>query len=271
PYEWVEPYLEDDEVKGSPISWLHNVAAFWVQFNAHWSFQNRTENFRAKLCTLKQTKGVQEYFKDFQVYSQGLGYNDVFLKDVFYDGLTIKIEEMLMAQDFDHSEASVSLQILAENAVNIDWCLEQFAAQNQVTSSSQSGSRSNTLPLPAAPGSSMKHCLLGKSIGKNSKGVAVTTVKWDDGSMGESNFKPLKKDSHCVTPTPTPAPKSSSSCCNSGPAPMDLDSMGMNKNHSFTVLVEQKDTMQANPPQNLFPAMKPTSLEMSQKKGTSEC
>ncbi|KAJ1299415.1 hypothetical protein OPQ81_012024 [Rhizoctonia solani] len=252
-HEWLEPYLEDDEVKGNPVSWLHDVAAFWVQFNACWNVQNRTENFRAKLCALKQTKGVQEYFKDFQVYSQGLGYNDVSLRDMFYDGLTIKIKEMLMAQDFDHSEASVTLQTLAEKALKIDQRLEQFAAQNKGTSSGQSGSKSNTLPSPAAPGSSREKLSVrekvyvivdGKakkgtlsSIGKNSKGVAVPTVKWDDGSFGESTFKSLKKDNHPITPTPAPAPKSSSSSShNSGPAPMDLDS----------------GTMQANAPQNLF-------------------
>ncbi|KAJ1308203.1 hypothetical protein OPQ81_003918 [Rhizoctonia solani] len=245
-HEWLEPYLEDDEVKGNPVSWLHDVAAFWVQFNACWNIQNRTENFRAKLCAFKQTKGVQEYFKDFQVYSQGLGYNDVSLRDMFYDGLTIKIKEMLMAQDFDHSEASVTLQTLAEKALKIDQCLEQFAAQNKGTSSGQSGSKSNTLPLPAAPGSSREKLSVrekvyvivdGKakkgtlsSIGKNSKGVAVPTVKWDNGSFGESTFKSLKKDNHPITPTPAPVPKSSSSSsCNSGPAPMDLDSVGRNK------------------------------------------
>ncbi|KAJ1300966.1 hypothetical protein OPQ81_003391 [Rhizoctonia solani] len=245
-HEWLEPYLEDDEVKGNPVSWLHDVAAFWVQFNARWNVQNRTENFRAKLRALKQTKGVQEYFKDFQVYSQGLGYNDVSLRDMFYDGLTIKIKEMLMAQDFDHSEASVTLQTLAEKALKIDQRLEQFAAQNKGTSSGQSGSKSNTLPSPAAPGSSREKLSVGEkvyvivdgkakkgtlsSIGKNSKGVAVPTVKWDDGSFGESTFKSLKKDNHPITPTPAPAPKSSSSSSrNSGPAPMDLDSVGRNK------------------------------------------
>ncbi|KAF8756912.1 hypothetical protein RHS01_03679 [Rhizoctonia solani] len=116
-HEWLEPYLEEDVVKGNPVSWLHNLDAFWLQFNARWNVQNRTENFRAKLRTLKQTKGVQDYYKDFQTYSQGLGYNDPSLRDMFYDGLSHKIKETLMVQDYDHADASVTLATLAEKAL----------------------------------------------------------------------------------------------------------------------------------------------------------
>ncbi|KAJ1300522.1 hypothetical protein OPQ81_005333 [Rhizoctonia solani] len=128
-----------------------------------------------------------------------------------------------MAQDFDHAEASVTLQTLVEKALKIDQCLEQFSGQNKGTSSGQSGNKSNALPSPAAPGSSREKLSVGEKvymvvdgkakkgtlsgIGKISKGVAVPTVKWNDGSMGESNFKTLKRDNYPVTPTPTPAPQ----------------------------------------------------------------
>jgi Retrotransposon gag protein len=82
-HEWLEPYLEQDVVSGSPVSWLHDTKEFWEQFNARWNVSNKTENFRAKFRSLKQTKSVQDYFKDFQTYSQNLGYNDVSLRDFF--------------------------------------------------------------------------------------------------------------------------------------------------------------------------------------------
>ncbi|GAB1527739.1 hypothetical protein RhiTH_010927 [Rhizoctonia solani] len=244
-HEWLEPYLEEDVVKGNPVSWLHNLDAFWLQFNARWNVQNRTENFRAKLRTLKQTKGVQDYYKDFQTYSQGLGYNDPSLRDMFYDGLSHKIKETLMVQDYDHADASVTLATLAEKALKVDQRLEQFAAQHKGSSSSsnQSGSKSSTSTSAAAQGAPRDKLSVGEQvyaivdgkakkgvlqkIGQNAKGIAVPIVKWNDGTTMDVTFKTIKKDNHPATATSTPAPKassSSSSSRNSGPSPMDLDS-----------------------------------------------
>lgn len=240
-HEWLEPYLEEDEINGHPVSWLHNIRDFWAEFNNRWSTQNRTENYRAKLKALKQTKSVQDYFKDFQTYSQGLMYNDISLRDMFYDGLSIKIKEMLMAQDYDHNESSVTLQNLADKALKIDQRLEQFAAQNKGTSSSNQASKSNSSPSTAAQGVPREKLSVGEKvyaivdgkakkgtiskIGQNSKGVNIPIIKWNDGTTGEMTFKTIKKDNHPVaTPNPTPRPSTSSTSRNSGPAPMDLDS-----------------------------------------------
>ncbi|GAB1527774.1 hypothetical protein RhiTH_010962 [Rhizoctonia solani] len=243
-HEWLDPYLEEDIVKGKPVSWLHNLDAFWLQFNGCWNVQNRTENFCAKLRTLKQTKGVQDYYKDFQTYSQGLGYNNPSLRDMFYDGLSHKIKETLMVQDYDHADASVTLATLAEKALKVDQHLEQFAAQDKGPSSSsnQSGSKSSTSTSAAAQGAPRDKLSVGEQVyaivdgkakkgvlqkvGQNAKGIAVPIVKWNDGTTMDVTFKSLKKDNHPVTATSTPAPKasSSSSLCNSGSSPMDLDS-----------------------------------------------
>ncbi|CUA71329.1 Transposon Tf2-1 polyprotein [Rhizoctonia solani] len=240
-HEWLEPYLEEDVVSGTRVAWLHSLNDFWSQFNARWNVQNRTENFRAKLRSLKQTKSVQEYFKDFQTYSQGLGYNNVLLWDMFYDGLSIKIKEMLMAQDFDHSNASISLQNLADKALKIDQRLEQFQAQNKGSSQGQSSGKKDAPPSSAAQGAPRGKLSVGgkvyqlqpdgkakkgiiQSIGKNAKGLAVPTIKWNDGTVGETTFKSLKKDDYPATPAVAPKPSSSSKPSNSGPAPMDLDS-----------------------------------------------
>ncbi|CAE6458520.1 unnamed protein product [Rhizoctonia solani] len=238
-HEWLEPYLEEDVVSGAC---------------------NRTENFWAKLRNLKQTKSIQEYFKDFQTYSQGLGYNNISLWDMFYDGLSIKIKEFLMAQDFDHSDSSVLLQALANKALKIDQCLEQFQAQNK-GSTLGSSSKKDTQPLSAAQGAPRGKLSVGEkvyqsaaqgaprgklsvgekvyqlqldgkakkgtiqAIEKNAKGFSVPTVKWNNGTTGTTSFKTLKKDEHPAAPAAfPPKPQSSSKPSSSGPAPMDLDS-----------------------------------------------
>ncbi|KAF8747987.1 hypothetical protein RHS01_11135 [Rhizoctonia solani] len=201
-HEWLEPYLEEDVVKGI-----------------------LTENFHAKLRTLKQTKGVQDYYKDFQTYSQGLGYNDPSLRDMFYDGLSHKIKETLMVQDYDHADASVTLATLAEKALKVDQRLEQFAAQHKGSSSSsnQSGSKSSTSTSAAAQGAPRDKLSVGEQvyaivdgkakkgvlqkIGQNAKGIAVPIVKWNDGTTMDVTFKTIKKDNHPVTATSTPPPR----------------------------------------------------------------
>ncbi|KAF8666298.1 hypothetical protein RHS04_09694 [Rhizoctonia solani] len=193
-HEWLDPYLEEDVVTGKPVPWLHNLDAFWLQFNAHWNVQNRTENFCTKLRTLIQTKGVQDYYKDFQTYSQGLGYNNRSLRDMFYDGLSHKIKETLMVQDYDCADASVTLATLAEKAFKVDQCLEQFAAQHKgstSSSSNQSGSKSSTSTSAAAQGVPRDKLSFGEQvyaivdekakkgvlqeIGQNAKGVMDMT------------------------------------------------------------------------------------------------
>ncbi|CUA68987.1 Transposon Tf2-12 polyprotein [Rhizoctonia solani] len=244
-HEWLEPYLEEDVVSGTQVAWLHSLNDFWTQFNVRWNVQNRTENFRAKLRSLKQTKSVQEYFKDFQTYSQGLGYNDVSLWDMFYDGLSIKIKEMLMAQDFDHSDASISLQNLADKALKIDQHLEQFQAQNKGTSHGQSssGSKKEALPSAAPQGTPRARMSVGEKvyligpdgkakkgtvtkIGKNKKGLSVPTVKWNDGTEEVTTFKGLNKDEY---PTDAPSAPKPPKPSGSGPQPMDLDAASSSK------------------------------------------
>jgi hypothetical protein len=178
------------------------------------------------------------------MYSQNLGYNDVSLRDFFYDGLSIKLKEILMSQDFDHSDSKVTLQILADKALKVDQPLEAFQAQHKTSHTSSSHTttvtKTVTSPSSAAPtGNARDKLSVGEkvymigtdgkakkgtlqAIGKNNKGATVPTVKWNDGSSGESSFKQLKKDAHPVT-------SSSSSNSNKGPAPMDLDSAGSGK------------------------------------------
>jgi hypothetical protein len=243
-HEWLEPYLEQDIVQGNIVPWLHDLTGFWTQFNARWNVSNKTENFRVKLKSLKQTKSVQEFFKDFQMYSQNLGYNDISLRDHFYDGLSVKIKEFLMAQGFDHADPNVSLQNLADKALQIDQRLEAFQAQNKTSSSSSStqqhtsGPKSTSSPSAASPtGTARGKMSVGEkvylqgpdgkarkgeitSIVRNTQGQSIPTVKWNDGKTEAASFREIKRDGHPVATVTTSA---------TGPTPMDIDAAGKGK------------------------------------------
>ncbi|KAG9085634.1 hypothetical protein FRC07_013331 [Ceratobasidium sp. 392] len=244
-HEWLEPHLEQDVVSSVQVPWLHDLPAFWVQFNARWNVANKTENFRAKFKALKQTKSVQEYFKDFQLYSQGLGYNDQSLRDSFYDGLSIKIKETLMLQDYNHMDPRVSLQDLADKTLAIDQRLEAFQSQHGKSSNAATSTKTNTTsPSTASPAGKPRDMMtVGEKVYKlgpdgkarkgvltgvvNAQGQSEATVKWSDGATSKERFKSLKKDAHPNTgPVAVVAPAPSSS---RGPGPMDLDAAGKGK------------------------------------------
>ncbi|KAF8748018.1 hypothetical protein RHS01_11113 [Rhizoctonia solani] len=191
---------------------------------------------------------------------------------MFYDGLSHKIKETLMVQDYDHADASVTLATLAEKALKVDQRLEQFAAQHKGSSSSsnQSGSKSSTSTSAAAQGAPRDKLSVGEQVyaivdGKAKKG-------WNDGTTMDVTFKTIKKDNHPVTATSTPAPKasSSSSSRNSGPSHGLRLCLIKGKKPLYAQHVEVGDTMPINAPPNPTLAMRPISLRMSRKMGTSE-
>ncbi|KDN33947.1 hypothetical protein RSAG8_12958, partial [Rhizoctonia solani AG-8 WAC10335] len=239
--EWLDPYQEQDVVLGSPVAWLHNVTDFWTEFNSRWNVQNKKENNRGKLRQLTQTKSVQEYHKDFQTYSQGLGYNDISLRDMFYDGLAIKIKEIMVLQDYDHT--MVTFAELAARAMLIESRLDAFKAQNKTASTSKSEGKSSTASS-GSPGTKLtvgddvymmkdNKVVKGKitKMGKNSKGKSTPTVKWDDSTTSDVKFKALKKDNYPSSTSPNPVPPSKPSSSSQGPGPMDLDSAEASKSN----------------------------------------
>jgi hypothetical protein len=44
-YDCLDPYREQDFVHGQPVAWLHDIDAFWEQFNLRWNVQNKTEDY----------------------------------------------------------------------------------------------------------------------------------------------------------------------------------------------------------------------------------
>jgi hypothetical protein len=187
-YDWLDPYREQDFVHGEPVPWLHDIDAFWEQFNLCWNIQNKTEDYQVKFRALKQgSKLGQEYYKDFQTYSQSLGYNGTALWDFFYDSLSVKIKEMLMAQDFDHSDASVTLEVLAAKTLKIDQKLSKFMAMNKGSTSSTSGTKSGAVLSTAAQGGPRKKLSIGDAvymIGTDGKAKKGTIKKIDQNDKG---------------------------------------------------------------------------------------
>ncbi|CUA73040.1 Transposon Tf2-7 polyprotein [Rhizoctonia solani] len=241
-----DPLASTDAQIAYIVAWLADVTLFWTEFNTRWNVHNKKEGNRTKLRALHQTSGVQDYYKDFQTYSQGLGYNDNSLRDQFYDGLTIKIKEMMVSQNYDHSAATY--EQLATKALEIDSRLEAFKAQQKQASSSSSGKTDSkeksklSAATPGAPGNKLTvgdhvyvlrdgKAVKGKitKVGKGAKGKDVPTVLWNDGTTTTAKFKTLRLDSYPtegVAPPPSAPPKASGSGSSSGPQPMDLDAAG---------------------------------------------
>lgn len=160
--EWLEPYLEEEVMRGNQVSWLHNLAEFRKQFDACWNVSNKTNVSRVKLMALKQgKKTVHDYCKDFQTYSQGLAYNDIFLRNHFHDELSVEICCMIMAQNFEHIGSAVTLQQVAEKALEIDQRLAEFDEQEKSSSGHKSSSKSASKSSPAARESPGINCLSG--------------------------------------------------------------------------------------------------------------
>ncbi|KDN35611.1 hypothetical protein RSAG8_11440, partial [Rhizoctonia solani AG-8 WAC10335] len=196
-----------------------------------------------------QTKTFQEYHKDFQTYSQGLSYNDDALHNMLYDGISIKIKRMMVAQNFDHS--TITSNTLAAKALEIESCLEAFNLQNKTSShvtgkSTSKGNSKLSTATPGAPGNKLSvgdyvyviqdgKAIKGKitKVGKNNKGKEAPTIQWNHRTTSFAKFKSPKLDNFPSEPssssTYTPLAPTKASTLYSGLPPMDLDAAGSSK------------------------------------------
>jgi hypothetical protein len=151
-------------------------------------------------------------------------------------------KEMLMAQDFDHSDTSVTLEVLAAKTLKSDQRLSEFVAMNKGSSGSTSGTKAGATSSTAAQDGPRDKLSVGdavymigtdgrakkgtiKKIDRNDKGAATPTVKWKDGTMSMATFKEIKKDNMpdiVVAPNPPTKPSKPSDA-------MDLDATGKGK------------------------------------------
>ena len=210
--DWLEPYEETEVQTGAQISWLHNVNAFWNEFNVRWAPQNKKEDYRAKYKALKQTKTVQEYYKDFQSYFQHLNYGDEVGRDDFYDGLDETIKMQMLFMNYDYQAQGTTYNNIAKVAMEIERKIALFNKQNK-TQIGKASVKSSTGSSTAAPGTVRDKLSVGDQvsmtgtdgkakkgkiilIGRNSKGLTMPTVKWN-GSNEEVQipFRHLQKES----------------------------------------------------------------------------
>ncbi|QRV96932.1 Retrotransposon gag protein [Ceratobasidium sp. AG-Ba] len=63
--EWIQPYQEQEIMHGN-VAWLRNWTTFWAEFNKRFGETDRAEKACKRIRSLKQTKSVQEYLRDFQ-------------------------------------------------------------------------------------------------------------------------------------------------------------------------------------------------------------
>ncbi|QRW05893.1 Transposon Tf2-12 polyprotein [Ceratobasidium sp. AG-Ba] len=124
--EWIEPHLEFD-VLHRPVNWLHNVNLFWAEFEKRFVKIDCAAKALKKLKTLRQKQSVQDYVTEFQTLATHVNYDNLALRNMFYEGLKDKIKMAMLSQMFNVKDDNTSGQMVVNRALLIDQHLEQFA------------------------------------------------------------------------------------------------------------------------------------------------
>ncbi|KAG8709340.1 hypothetical protein FRC09_000728 [Ceratobasidium sp. 395] len=95
--QWVQSYLEIDMLGNQVVLWLHDTTLFWREINARYGQINEGKDYRHDLKKLCQKGTVQDYLTEFQRLSAYLGYNDITLRDLFYDNLSMEVKLQLFS------------------------------------------------------------------------------------------------------------------------------------------------------------------------------
>ncbi|QRV72137.1 Retrotransposon gag protein [Ceratobasidium sp. AG-Ba] len=106
---------------------LHNVNLFWAEFEKRFGEIDRATKALKKLKSLKQKSSVQDYVTEFQSLAAYVNYDDLALRDMFYEGLKDEIKMAMLSQLFDVKENTTTGQMVVDRALLIDQHLEQFA------------------------------------------------------------------------------------------------------------------------------------------------
>ncbi|QRV99065.1 Retrotransposon gag protein [Ceratobasidium sp. AG-Ba] len=225
--------LFQQEIMHGNVAWLRNWTTFWAEFDKQFGETDRAEKARKIIRSLKQTKSVQEYLRDFQACATYLRYNDEVLRDMFYDGLNESIKAHMLAQLFDPQDAATTFQDVADRALEIDLRVEaynsqankSFKSESKGQTSSQTGreklSTGDAVYMIGTDGRAVKGKI--ESIGRNARGQVTPNVKWaGQNTTVQVLFPALKKDDRPMTGTsraPPPPPLAKGK----GPGPMELD------------------------------------------------
>ncbi|QRV83624.1 Retrotransposon gag protein [Ceratobasidium sp. AG-Ba] len=234
--EWIEPHMEHDVLRQA-VPWLHNVNLFWTEFEKRFGEIDRATKALKKLKTLKQKTSVQDYVTEFQSLAAYVNYDDLALRDMFYEGLRDEIKMAMLSQLFDVKDNATTGQMVVDRALLIDQHLEQFSGRS-IFEKTPSSSK-NHAPTPSnntreklstgdavymigTDGRAVKGKI--ESIGRNNRGQVVPNVKWaGQNSTVQVPFPALKKDDRPtsgITRAPPPLPTLAKG---KGPGPMELD------------------------------------------------
>lgn len=231
--DWLEPYMESDLLLGHRVPFLHDDALFWDQFKNRYGMVNRDENNRANLKALKQKGSVQEYLGLFQTYAATLGYNDVALRDMFYEGLSDEIINDMVSQDFEPL-GNTTFQQVAERALKIDKRRRPAKKQTSTSTRATSVTSTTTTSTREQFNKGDKVYMIGTDgrakkgtiaeITKNAKGKTAPKVQWNGETTATTvPFATLRRDTRPALPATASTPGLAKG---SGPGPMELDGKG---------------------------------------------
>ncbi|QRV85638.1 Retrotransposon gag protein [Ceratobasidium sp. AG-Ba] len=234
--EWIEPHMEHDILRQA-VPWLHDVNLFWTEFEKRFGEIDQATKALKKLKSLKQKSSVQDYVTEFQSLAAYVNYDDLALRDMFYEGLKDEIKMAMLSQLFDVKDNSTTGQMVVDRALLIDQHLEQFSGRsifekNTSSSKDRAPAPTNNTREKLSSGDAVYmigtdgRAVKGKieSIGRNNRGQVVPNVKWaGQNSTVQVPFPALKKDDRPmsgVTRAPPPPPVLTKG---KGPGPMELD------------------------------------------------
>ncbi|QRV93541.1 Retrotransposon gag protein [Ceratobasidium sp. AG-Ba] len=235
--EWVEPHMEHDILRQA-VPWLHNVNLFWAEFEKRFGEIDRATKALKKLKSLKQKSSVQDYVTEFQSLAAYVNYDDLALRDMFYEGLKDEIKMAMLSQLFDVKDNTTTGQMVVDRALLIDQHLEQFSGRsifdnkNSSNSNNRAAAPPNTAREKLSSGDAVYmigtdgRAVKGKieSIGRNNRGQIVPNVKWaGQNSTVQVPFPALKKDDRPSTGTSRAPPPPPALAKGKGPGPMELD------------------------------------------------
>ncbi|QRW02444.1 Transposon Tf2-7 polyprotein [Ceratobasidium sp. AG-Ba] len=186
---------------------------------------------------LRQAKSsVQDYVTEFQSLAAYVNYDNLALRDMFYEGLKGEIKMAMLSQLFDVKDNTTTGQMVVDRALLIDQHLEQFAGRSIFENKNSSSNNCTATAFPAREKLSSGDAVYmistdgraveGKieSIGQNSRGQMVPNFKWTgQNTMVQVPFPALKKDDRPTLGTSRAPPPPPVLAKGKGPGPMELD------------------------------------------------
>ncbi|QRV73625.1 Transposon Ty3-I Gag-Pol polyprotein [Ceratobasidium sp. AG-Ba] len=114
--EWIESHMEHDILRQA-VPWLHDVNLFWTEFEKRFGEIDQATKALKKLKSLKQKSLVQDYVTEFQSLAAYVNYDDLALRDMFYEGLKDEIKMAMLLQLFHVKDNTTTGQMVVDRAL----------------------------------------------------------------------------------------------------------------------------------------------------------